>query len=283
MIKEKSIAIIGGDRRQEFIDDILSEKGYKCSYENSDVKRGISLIEKADTVIFPVPFSKDGNRVYSDNGDFILCIEDAVKKIRKDALVFAGNVNEPEADLFSQRGISLFDICSDHTFAEYNAALTVQGAVGLLLMNTERHIAGKKVLISGFGKIGKALGIMLRSMNMEVWIAARNPFQLKMAESNGLRTLRLNSLKATVEYFDFIFNTVPHKIFFKKDVSAMKTDCVYFELASKPFGADKADFTSENKKYVSGGGLPGKFVPYSAAEIICEIIVNTSERRQEHG
>ena len=133
----------------------------------------------------------------------------------------------------------------------------------------------KKVLITGFGRVAEALALNLRAVGTDVYIIARNPKQLLKARCLGFKTVNFSALGGIVCMFDYIFNTVPHRVFSESDVFRIRDDALYFELASKPYGADRYDFEKHKRKYIPGNALPGRFVPLSAAEIMADFIENT--------
>lgn len=274
MSKEKLVLIIGGDQRQKHLADQLCEKGYFVKRLNTDADEVFGITGKASVVILPVPVTGDGKNIYSDNLEFKLKISDFADKIKSEQLVLGGMIKGEIKEIFEKNNVVYKDVCAFEHFTQYNAFLTAQGAVGLLLKNTDRLITGKKVLITGFGRIGKALSGLLKGMNMEVFVAARNTRQLTEAGCLGYNVINLKNMSTVIYLFDYIFNTVPENIFSDTDVYHIRDDSVYFELASKPYGARQEIFIKENKKYVFGGGLPGKYVSYSAAEAIGEFVEN---------
>ena len=76
-----------------------------------------------------------------------------------------------------------------------------------------------------------------------------------------------------LEKFDYIFNTVPSKIFSPENIKNLRKDTVFVELASKPFGTDPEYFISFDKKYICGQSLPGKYYPEDCAKGIYDVIV----------
>ncbi|MBQ8503775.1 MAG: hypothetical protein IJ491_05805 [Clostridia bacterium] len=268
----EKILIIGGDSRQKHLTDILSQKGYNCQRENCTVGNVYSGLKNAKVVILPIPFSSDGKLIYSDNPDFKLDAAELSEFIKPEQLVFGGMIKGEVKDIFERNNVIYKDICDYGYFIKFNAFLTAQGALRLLLNNTGSLIVGKKVLITGFGRVGKALALILKNVNMDVYIAARSKEQLVEADCLGLKTVNLKEMSTVIYLFDYIFNTVPENIFSEADISCQKDDSIYFELASKPFGAEKSFFAKENKKYVFAGGLPGKYVARSAAGIIAELV-----------
>ena len=71
---------------------------------------------------------------------------------------------------------------------------------------------------------------------------------------------------------DFVVNTVPAEVFDKKLLGCFGEDVLLLELASAPGGFDAEAAAERGLKTVSAPGLPGKYAPYSAAELMRDTI-----------
>ena len=189
-------------------------------------------------------------------------------------ILFGGGFTKEMVNLMEQKNIVYYDFNNNEDFLIYNAFLTTQGALKLLLDNTEKDITRRNVLITGFGRIGKSLSLTLNNLNMNVTVCARKDTQLNMAKYLGFDSIKYDTLKEKIADTDLIFNTVPVQVFDTVCIERIKPDAVYFELASSPFGADKKQLVACGIKYVDGGSLPGRYTPYSAAEKIARITEN---------
>ncbi len=270
-----TILIIGGDKRQDRLYEILKDKSYKCLRTNINSVKALAEVNKHSIIVLPVPFSADGKYIYGSNPDFRLEVSDLLSALTNNNTVIAGGLSETIRNQLNEKGVKFYDILASDYFTEYNAFLTSQGALKLLLDNTECLVTGKKVLITGFGRVAESLAYILKGIGTDVFILARNHRQLLKASCLGYKTVNLSAKSSVLCMFDYIFNTVPSNIFSESDIFRIRDDTVYFELASPPCGAEKQHFEKHSKKYVFGGGLPGKFVSHSAAEIMADFIINT--------
>ncbi len=263
----QSILIIGGDRRQKFLKGYFTEKGFFCRHINSQTENtNHDRIGQYDTVMLPIPVTKDGEHIYSYNDILLLSLETVAENIRKGQKVIGGNFPKELLDKLKTKGAQVLDLCENEEFLVYNAFLTSQGALRLLFDNTDEFIVGKKILIAGFGRIGKALASQLDALGAEVYVSARKRFDIQQCTCLGYKTLSFDAVRDCLHFFDFIFNTVPFRIFSQEDIRFFTGK--YFELASKPYGAEKSDFF--NGAYIDASGLPGKYTAVSAAEKIGE-------------
>ena len=66
--------------------------------------------------------------------------------------------------------------------------------------------------------------------------------------------------------YDAVFNTVPAPVFSSAQISMLRPDCPYIELASSPGGI--APDAAKPVAYIPAPGLPGKTAPKTAAAIL---------------
>ncbi len=261
--------IIGGDKRQRALFKLLKAKGINCFavFEKNDLETLKNLSEYS-AVILPIPVSKDGTTVFSENEELNIKLADIRANLSKEGKVIGGNFSDSFRAQIQEKGATVIDLFAERDFALYNAFLTAQGAIRLLLENSEDYIVSKRVLVTGFGKVGKATAQFLRANGTDVYVFARRREVQTQAKAMGFGIIKTGELSSLVRFFDYIFNTVPYKIFDKSDIKHMKKGAVYFELASSPFGADREAFLESEAVFVSGSGLPGRFCPLACAKEI---------------
>lgn len=269
----KKTIVLGGDKRQRILSEILNEnkKDHVCAFSDEEFSK-LGGLMPFSTVILPLPCTKDGKTLFSAENTLSLSLSEIEKGVRPGALVIGGNMPPEFCEKLTACGAVVLDYFKDESLTVYNAFLTAQGAVRLLLENTQEFVAGKRVLVAGFGRIGQALSKMLFAFGADVYVAARRKETLTKIFAYGYKALDAAHMENAVYLFDYIFNTVPFRIFTKKSVVLMKNGAVYFELASSPFGAEKESFEKAKARYVSGSALPGRFCPRSCAEAVFERI-----------
>lgn len=263
----ESFLIIGGDKRQEYLKNILSEKFQNvrhimCSADICELRD----MARYTNIVLPVPTTKDKETVYCSNKDVKIKLDDIYKSLTDKQKVYGYGLSDCCKS-------ECFDFMKDKTFKLANAHLTAQGALRLLLDNTEDYIPLKKVLILGFGDVARTLAEILSKLGVEVYIAARNKSQLLKASFCGYKTVKLSSAGSCIFIFDYIFGTIPANILRSENVKSMKESAAYFELASSPFTADKEHFTIHGKKHIDGSALPGRFLPLGSAELMADFIL----------
>lgn len=275
----ESFIIICGDKRQKALVKCLRDSSFKVSHlTKGEQLKDISLFSH---VVLPVPTTKDSVNVYSDDGTVSVKLREVIDALNENQELIGFGFSEEIKEMLEERNIAYYDISSQDNFAVNNAYLTAQGCLRLLLDSTEDYISGSKALIIGFGRVACALSLSLKALGLDVTIAARNAAQLQKAKCLGYKAIKLGSLEHSIYYFDYIFGTVPKTILTYNSVKLIRDDSIYFELASKPYTANKEDFTSLGKRYVFGGSLPGRYLPIASGKLIYEEIMQHISRMKE--
>lgn len=273
------IAVFGGDKRMLFSARAFADEGhtvYVAGYDDliSLCEIRICGIEEAakncDIAILPVRPVADEclNAPFSDRKTQI----DLLLHMIGEKPVFCGC-----ADLVRPYACAdVYDYTDDEDFMMRNARLTAEGAVGLLIADYEGSVSDTEILVTGYGRIGKALSSYLQIMGADVTVAARKPVDRKLAEIYGLRAVDYSSI-------DFsrcrvIINTVPSLVIDSHAVDAMRNDVFIIDLASKPGGVDHIRAKKRDLSCIHALSLPGKTAPLAAGKIIKDTIMNIMNR-----
>ena len=179
----KAFGIIGGDKRQLFLAKSISDCCYDVilggfdklkslgAIEISDIKTAIS---KSDAIIFPLPsICADGtvNTPFSDNKTRL---DEEMISLLKEKPIFVAMKNKFLKAYPQLADCEVYDYSAKEEFAVANALLTAEGAVEIAMNEYEGTIFDSKCLVCGFGRIGKMLAKMLKSLNAQVTVSARN-------------------------------------------------------------------------------------------------------------
>ena len=156
----------------------------------------------------------------------------------------------------------------DPVYAVKNAALTAEGAAELLMRRSDRSLADMRVLVAGYGRIGRLLARKLSALGVRVTVAARDPADRAEAEARGYAAVGFDRIPAG---FSAVINTVPAPVL-RGDYGAEHL----IDLASAPGGW--ADGTA----VLRAPGLPGVYAPAAAADIMAEAVYRVLEE-DDHG
>lgn len=240
------IVLIGGDERMRFAARGLSEMGYEAR-----------LAQKCPEEYVDVVLVRDETMIEGPN-----C-----------ALTIV------------QRGTGAREMTAyleeDEDFLVDNAILTAEGALHAAMGIDGRALHGLNCLVIGYGRIGRALYGMLESVGANVLAAVRLGKSMEKAKSDGARVMNMEEMREKIGIFDRIWNTVPQNVLAACELAAMRKGCALFDLASPPYGFDLETARSMDIWAERLSGLPGKYCPVSAGEIMAKTINNIVKKKGE--
>lgn len=272
---DKTFGVLGGDKRSYYLAKALKNDGYKVRLWGFD-KLGATDCEVAsaldsDILILPVmPFGEGENIVspYSDQNLNLKEYEDSLM----DKLIFTGQ-RDKFLSAFPEMENRVSSYSDREEFAVKNAVPTAEGAVEQALKHSDITINGSKILVCGYGRIGKVLSEMLRGMGADVTVSARKQSDLAWIKLNGFAGIKTGDF-SEIKTYNFIFNTIPSLILNEDVLKDLCKDTLIIDLASYPGGVDFSCAEKYGIKAIHALSLPGKIAPKSAGEIIESTILN---------
>lgn len=278
-----TFGVIGGDERMKYLAQSIAADGYPvcvCGLEKLGTCRGAAecdlpqLAAKSSVILLPLPATKDGlflNAPYAENE---IRLDDDFARFFMHKTVCGGMLQRLTASSSLWREIEPEDYYRREELAVGNAIPTAEGAVGIAIREYPGTINGAKCLITGFGRIGKNLAIILRGMGAEVFCAARKKADLMQMRAFGVQPLTYREISRR---FDLIFNTVPAKVLTSPVLMQQTRDTLIIELASAPGGTDLKRAEELHLHVIDAPSLPGRVAPKTAAEYIKEVVYNILE------
>ena len=172
-----NFAVIGGDLRIVKLAKMLADDGnkvYAYGLENAEELKGnpnIIMTEKlAETVknveiiVGPIPFSSNGKDINSPFSDKKISIRELMHIINAKILI-AGAISPEVYDLANDEYIEIIDIMKREELAVLNTISTAEGTIEIAIANTNKILHGSKILVLGFGRIGKVLARKLAGLS----------------------------------------------------------------------------------------------------------------------
>lgn len=262
---KETILILGGDARNERLCRLMETDGRPVRHlpalPDGDALR--TAIEQAGILVLPTPVSR-GETITGDRSQTPWQTVFPLFSPRQH--VFGGGFSTAQRASLQARAVMFTDFLDCAQFVRYNAALTAQGALRLLLENTAQYLPQQRVLIAGYGNVGQETARWLCGVGCRCTVAARRDTQRTAAKTAGCGAIAPDEAKRAVGQFDVLINTIPAIWLNAKSLSGAKPGGVYLELASAPFGAEKEAVDRHGMCYIDGKGLPGRFCPLAAAE-----------------
>ena len=282
-----NFAVIGGDLRIIKLVKMLAEEGNKVyvfglekaeelkSHENIIFSEKLSkaIPEDVEVVIGPIPFSSNGVNINAPFSNNEISVRELIHYLNAKILI-AGSIMPDVYNMANDEYVEIIDIMKREELAVLNTVATAEGTIEIAIANTNKIIHGSKVLILGFGRIGKVLARKMSGLSAKVTCAARKEEDLAWIRAYGHNETNINVLGENLSEFDIIINTVPHLILNKERLQYVKDECLLIDLASNPGGIDKKEAKERNLKLVWALALPGKVAPITTAEFIKDTIYN---------
>ena len=281
------IGILGGDLRQAALARRLSSLGIEIAVwglpAGADIGGAVRSVAWEDVltgskaVILPLPISKDGVRLYAERELRLLHLLDALPA---DVLVLGGKVDASTRLAAAENNIPLLDYFDCEELQIRNAVPTAEGAIEIAMRELPITLAGSRVLVLGYGRIGKVLLSALKGLNARVRVAARRPDDIAYITVNGGEAVRFCSadFEKIASESDVVFNTVPAKILSKNVLETLGECKLIVDLASGKGGTDFEAAESLGIKAVHALSLPGKVAPATAGDILCDCILGLLAR-----
>lgn len=271
-MKKRNIVIIGGDKRQKYLKDYLISAGYSVeSYGlfdwDDDSDRLKSLITSDSAVVLPLPAARNGKTINMPFSKKELPIDRVMSFLSENNIVFGGIIKDFLLQRLKEDNIPFYDYY-DEKFIEQNAILTSFGTLKIILEHIDFALPLGKYAVTGYGRVAKEVSKLLTSLSCDVTVFARRQSALREAEIRGIHALNFSELPKTASEFDVIINTVPSMVINDETVKNIRKDAKIIELASAPFGVDFESTRKNGIDVIRASGLPGKYTPKTAGEII---------------
>ena len=189
---EKTIAVLGGDRRMALLARLLAEDGHPvrtwglAAFGMEDT--ALEEAAQADRVVLPVPLSR-GKNLNCTSAALPLCGLFAL--LRPEQRLYAGGVKAADREAAAEFGLTLTDYLSREELAVRNGVPTAEGAIEAAMAATDVTLCGTPCLVIGFGRIGKLLAHRLRGLGAEVTVSARRLDDLAWIDAFGYLAARL--------------------------------------------------------------------------------------------
>lgn len=187
-------------------------------------------------------------------------LEDILPLLSPEVIVCGGMLKHPQLD-----GYRTIDLLEDPGYVAENARITAHCAVSLAMEKLSVTLWRCPVLVIGWGRIGKCLAQLLKSVGAIVTVAARKETDRAMLTALGYDAIDTKALGNSLARYRVIFNTAPVMVLPKEELHDCSDDCLKIELASC-LGIESPDV-------IWARGLPNKDAPETSGELIARTIL----------
>lgn len=274
------ITVFGGDERAiaalfSFIDKGFDAEvigiGHDVLDAHGALKYSTNIIPQSGVILFPLPFSADGEHVNCPFSEKEYSISDVFRSLGH-ARAFCGMASTFHKKLAREYSVDLVDYYECEELQIMNALPTAEGAISIFMQKKKITVFGSRCTVAGGGRVGKCLADKLSKLGADVTVAARRETDLAWCRMNKIYPLRIDELVSNPFSGDCLFNTVPCNIFDKSFAAVFPESAHYIELASKPHGISPEDAKLLGDKYIEAPSLPGKYAPVTAGKIIADTV-----------
>ena len=276
-----SFGILGGDKRQLFLAELLASDGYEVfvygfphidfvhsSIQKVDLK---ATLEYCRDLILPLPVSTDGKNLKAIYADGPIPLDDHFAKECEGHRVYVGMKERLLKTSPFWENADVRDYNAQEEFAVRNAAITAESAVGIAISESPDVLYHSRCLVVGFGRIGKQLSLRLKAMGANVSVCARKEKDYAMIESLGMKPIPTAKIGEETS-FDLIFNTVPAVLFDRRVLQQFANTIILIDLGSSPGGVDLEAAKELGIHAVQALSLPAKIAPKAAGKVIQQTI-----------
>lgn len=267
-----TIAIIGGDKRYEYVYSLLCDKGYDVITYNLFKEQDSNstfeeVIAKGDFILLPIPFKVPNNFYeYLSNSQTIL----------------SGYIPPKSKEFFKEREISNYDFATNTIFLKQNSIATSEGAIMYAMQSPYTTINLSQSLVMGYGKCGSEIAKRLKFLGSKVFVFEKDVQKLNYAKLEGLNVI--SDLDAQfISVFstsDYVFNTIPDTLINNPTLSLLPMSSCIIDIASgNCFDYDFAK--ANNINITKTGSIPPLIAPFTLANCITNIICSIINQRGE--
>lgn len=251
------------------------------------MKNPMFIIDTGDTRMFyTLRYIKDKNYrafsldSFSGNESVVYCFSpakrftnDELLSLNNDSILLCGSLPLQYISLLESKNIRHCNLLLDEVFAIENSIQTAEASLMLIIRATSKSIFRMRHAILGYGRLGRALAKLFSSLGLDFAILTNDYYERASAH---IHNCDVYDLSASLSDFDVIVNTIPAKVLSLDKLKSAKKCCYILDLASFS-GVDSNDINSIGIAYDNALGLPGKYSPYSAGEILGDAILKQME------
>lgn len=264
------LLLIGGDARMKHLAALSRAHGHEVQL----VGHGeIALHEAMPSmqVVLPFPAAVVDGFIPSPLVQESFPVECIFPLIIPGATLFATKPGPILLAYIQKQGCTRIDFQDSEAFLTRNAVPSAEGAIHALMSKSPACIGGSQCLLIGYGRIGRALALRLRSLGARVTVAARSAAALANAENDGCAAISMAML-ARHNAYRYVFNTVPSPVIGHEALVAMPKNALVIDLASFPYGIDLDAASALGVEAWREPSLPGRHFPETAAAAMLAVI-----------
>ena len=277
MDQERNFWVVGGDLRQRALARLLREDGHTvhvAALEGEGLAAeplgpGLAL---AHCVILPLPVTRQGELLHTPLSREEVTLPQLLDWLEPGQVLCGGLVSAQAEEAAQARGLRLLDYYAREECMVANAVPTAEGAVQVAMEELPFTLHSARVLVLGFGRVGKLTAHRMGALGAKVTVCAQGYADLAWAAAYGYETMWLEKLAWELGGYDLIVNTIPAQVLDRRRLRWVSPGAFLLDLASAPGGVDQAAAKSRGLRVLQAPGLPGRTAPVTAAAAIRDAV-----------
>lgn len=238
MDRKTRVLVAGGDLRQVFLGDFLSEHFWVKKYALDEKYLSPELLRGFDILILPMIVTIDGENLNAPFSREVIPLSKLCYSLKDGGIVFGGSFTEHARDIFVSRGFEVYQYMTRDELVIKNCIPTAEGTLQIAMEELPVTIRELKTLVVGYGRVGKITADLFNSVGASVTATARKQRDLALCKALGIDAKKTSEALCSPEGYDLIINTVPAMVITKKVLEKVNKDCLIIDLASRPGGVD---------------------------------------------
>ena len=257
------VLLMGGGARAQSLGDALRWQDVAAVNLNPDGPVAAdwpTRVHRADAVILPIP---TGLFVWGPEGPD--CAQVLAAGRGDGAVIGAWPHGAP---------VGCVNLLQNKTFKRMNAIPTAEGAMAVVLGQSQRVFYDSTCLLVGFGEVAQALCRRLLAFGARVVVWTRRTVDLPP----GVQVCPKGWPSEVLAQVDFLFNTVPSPVLGADALVHLPPHCLLCELASAPYGFHPLQAQALGLRTMALPGLPRRF-SRSTAQLTAQCLLDMLTQR----
>jgi dipicolinate synthase subunit A len=265
--KQQTIAIVGGDRREQEIARLAAMTGadvraYGFPWPEKGIKNvtrvtdAAAALKGANIALFPIPGMSAAGALFAPSAPAPIAPDRAMLAgMRAPAHILLGWANDALKAHCQALSIELHEYEWDVELMLLRGPAIVEGLLKAIIENTEITIHKSRVCVIGQGTIGFLVTRYMIALGAHTHVAARNAVQRAAAHAAGAEAHPLEELESLAPNLDTIISTVPAQIVGRQVLQRLPDHALLIDLAAPPGGIDRDAAKDLGLKFVWGRGM----------------------------
>lgn len=235
------------------------------------VQQRFAALSDCTHLVLGLPVSRDGEHIWDPIVGESPTVWEVLSCLKPGTHVLCGMVNACVRNAVRESRTVLTDYYEDEGFLIRNAAMTAEGAVSELIRIYPGTLLGSEAVMFGYGRCASQLARRLMALGTRVTVIARSRDKREAAIADGASAAGPDMAAECCRTADYAVNTVPAAVIGVREAAALAGNGAFvLELADRCGVSDEAQ---PLVRVIRAAGLPGRFSPAAAGELIAERVM----------